>query len=329
MSMQNEQLFFEWPEEALLSVGLAEGDEAVELAQSVPDAAVEIAESAEAEEAEPVAESAESTSDANSAGSSPQKRRRQLHRAVLRWLVDEQQATSVATEVATRIARLRVDIAACLSRSVRNRSGQGPRKLLEPERTIVVQCYAEREECWPNCGRAEEQVAKMRELKAKRTELEASLREKEPHLRAPDTLFEEYAEWRYEKSTNAEYQSLCRDIAQAEKALYRGTQFEQIHSACLADERYLAVPEHVVEPDELCEDWGLLWVDDELNVRVVTPAPIDQCPAANRTHLVQNISVAATKKVMFSVGLQCGRDGVSFVQPPRGYRKSQRPSLND
>jgi hypothetical protein len=251
-----------------------------------------------------------------------------LRRAVVRWLLESEKPTGMAVGVITRIAKFRADVAAFWSRPVRNPQDEGPTQLLVPCRTAILQSFLTREECWPDCSRSGELVPRLRELKQRLHDLEAAIRRQEPELRDGGALFEEYAVWRYEDSRNREYHRLKRDIEKTEHALYEGTQFERIRQAALADQLHLAVPSGLIQPEELADGWGLLWVDDDLTVRqVLAPQPRD-CHQSHRMHLVQNIAAAGGEAVRFALGLREQADGHHlFVQPPRGHRRAQPLTL--
>lgn len=251
--------------------------------------------------------------------------RGQMRRAVIRWLFSgDSPPTACAPDVVTRVSRIRADVGAFWSQTVRNPHAHGPRQILQPTQTALVACHLQREECWPDCTKAQEILPRLREYKTRLLEVETRIRENEPHLRADGSLFEELAEWRYEDTSDREYHRLRRQIDKAEHALYHGTKFERIRSAALADLLYLAVPAGTVHPQELADGWGLLWVHDNLAVTVVgKPQPKD-CLADNRLHLVQNIAAAASRAVLFAEGIRRDSKGHRFfVRPPRGHRKPE------
>lgn len=259
-----------------------------------------------------------------------QARVRQLvRRAALRWLVEEGQPSGVGMDVITRIHRIRADLAAFWSRPTANARHEGPDRVLSPVRTVIVQCYAEREACWPDCADSSDAAPKLAELRAKQENIEADIREREPELRDANSLFEEFADWHYDRSQNPRYHSVRRDIETVEHALYAGTRFERIREAALADELWLAVPAHVLEPDELADGWGLLWVHSSLDVEIKREPMSRECLPENRMHLVQNIAAADMASVLFANGLRPTRRGVRFVKPARGHRTPIHPRLDD
>jgi hypothetical protein len=274
-------------------------------------------------------EMAKPTSQAVLKGMTSGRMRSFLERAVVRWLYQVDPPTGIGLKVSTRLTRFQGDVAAFWSKPVRNPHREGPRKILQPRRSMIVQCFVEREECWPDCTRAAELVPQLEDRKAERAEAERFIQETEPELRDGNVLFEEYAEWRYEDSANSEYHRLQREIHKLERSLLHGTMFERLCSAEVADQLVLAVPAGVVVPKEMADGWGLLWVHDDLSVTVEKGPEMRDCIAANRLHLVQNIAASASNDVMFHSGVRVHNDGkVSLVQPPRGHRRPKKFSLN-
>ena len=256
------------------------------------------------------------------------RRQQAMRRAVLRWLMVNDPPHAAAPAVPTRISYFKADVAAFWSRAVRNANAEGPASVLKPERTALIQCHAEREGCWSQCARSEDILPRLRSLKRRRSTLQERIRREEPRLREPDTLFEEYAEWRYEDSTNQAYHEVQREIQQLEHALLEGTRFERIRDAQLANRLYLAVPAQVIRTDELADGWGLLWVQSDLSVTVRREPEWRDCLPANAVHLVQNVAHAAMGSVLFAAGIRTPASDSSgstpyFVKPPRGHRKPQ------
>ncbi len=262
------------------------------------------------------------------------RRRLLLQRAVLKWLLEHDPPAAMACGVSTRISKYRADVAAFWNHKVRNPHREGPTQILRPHRTLIVECYAEREECWPDCARARGLVDELERWKQRRMTLEEEIRRHEPELRDDDVLFAEYAEWRYEDSDNRDYHRVQSKILQLEQALLKGTRFEKICSSELADQLLLAVPAGVVRPEEMADGWGLLWVHNDLAVEEIRSPDNRECIAENRMHLVQNIAAAATSSVLFANGVQprmSDRKGqkVVLVQPPRGHRRAKRFRLEE
>ncbi len=256
------------------------------------------------------------------------RQRFEFRRAALKWLLETGRPTAAALDVVTRISKFHADIAAFWSQPVRNVLDEGPNQILRPVRTAIVQCCLTRAECWPDCVRSQELLPKLCQLKEQAQAAEAEIRRNEPELRDGASLFEEYAVWRYEDTANPEYHRLRRAIAKTEHAIYRGSQFERIRQAALADQLYLAVPEGLIQPRELADGWGLLWIRDDLQVTVAQPPEMRNCLDSNRMHLVQNMASASADAMRCLVGLQGHSGGrYSFVKPPRLHRRPLRPTL--
>ena len=257
-------------------------------------------------------------------------KRQSVRRALLRWLYRNHVPTGCATNVPTRITRFRADVAAFWSRAERNPHSEGPGQLLIPEYTALFQCHLDREECWPDCVRSDGDIAgELRQLKQQLEQVEREIRDTEPELRETCSLFDEYAEWRYEDSEDGRYHRLKRQIEKAEHALYSGTKFERIRQAALATHLYLVVPAGVVVPAELADGWGLLWVNDDLSITVKsTPAP-RECLRDHRLHLVQNVAGAAAADVLFVNGVRRRGSSYIFVRAPRGHRKPEAGTVDD
>ena len=256
------------------------------------------------------------------------RQRFELRRAALKWLLENAKPTAAALDVVTRIAKFHADIAAFWSQPVRNVLDEGPTQILRPMRTGIIQCCMTRAECWPDCMRSQELLPKLCQLKEQAHQLEAEIRLREPELRDDASLFEEYAIWRYEDSTNDEYHHCRRAVAKTEHAIYRGSQFERIRQAALADILYLAVPEGLIQPRELADGWGLLWVHDDMSVTIAQQPQVRNCLDANRMHLVQNTAIAAAEATRYVVGLLAHSSGrCSFVKPPRFHRRPEHPTL--
>lgn len=256
------------------------------------------------------------------------KQRQQLRRAVVRWLGENHHPNGMATGVPTRLSRYRADVAAFWSRPVRNRNAEGPGRVLVPATTAVYQCYVSRQQCWPQCAQAEKLLPELREMKSKLELLKDQIRQQEPELQDNNALFEEFAEWNYHKTSNPQFHHLQEQLRDMEQAVFTGTRFEQIRHADIVDELYLVVPENLVQPEELAEGWGLLWVNDHLEIQPIKTATPKECLPDNRMHLIQNIAAANTDNMLFANGVRKGSRGrVDFVKKPRGHRKSQHPRL--
>ncbi len=247
-----------------------------------------------------------------------------LRRAVLAWLVKEN-VNGIGTDTPTRIKRFRADLAGFWNVSKQNTNWDGPAKLLLPCHTIIVELRGNRDACWPDCASSAELLPQLRDLKHKRIELQESIRKNEPQLKDTSTLFEEYTDWHYEKSENTDYHGLCKKIEKTKKAIYKGSRFESMMSAGVADYLYLAVPEKSVHPHELADGWGLIWIDEKLKTRVISKSENRNCAPENRFHLIQNIASSNIENALFRNGVYNKNGQLKFVPLPRKKRGTYSP----
>lgn len=235
-----------------------------------------------------------------------------LIRASMGWLMTHD-PSGVGTKVPTRFSQYQADVAAFWS------SAKG--RHLHPYQTAIIETRRDRKHCWPDTSRHEDLLPQLKEMKNQKQLLEAEIRAKEPELRDSDLLFDDIESWNYAASKNRDYHKCRRKIEHLEKALYKGSRFERIRSAKVADFLYLAVPTDLVHPHELADGWGLLYVDTSLEVTVVKEAEKWDCPETNKLHLVQNISAAAKKQVLFSFGVYEDKENQPLFLPmPRRRR---------
>ena len=233
-----------------------------------------------------------------------------LQRAALAWLASLN-PTAAAMRVPTRLAKFRAGAAAFWS-------SPGKHRLLQPDKTVVVEGRLTRQSCWPECSDTETILPSYRDCQAVRRSLEESIREKEPYLLDSDVLFPEIEYWNYEGTDNPEYKPCLEKLAEFESALYRGSRFERIREGAVANELYLAVPEGLIEPDELAEGWGLLYVAADLSVRLIRKAEYFDCPQEHMLHLSQNIAASSLRDVLFAHGIYQEADGrISYRRPPK------------
>ena len=240
-----------------------------------------------------------------------------LQRAALAWLASLN-PTAAAMRVPTRLAKFRAGAAAFWS-------SPGRHRLLQPDKTVVVEGRLTRQSCWPECSDTETILPSYRDCQAARRALEESIREKEPYLLDSDVLFPEIEYWNYEDTENPEYKPCLEKLAEFESALYRGSRFERIRQGEVANELYLAVPEGLIEPDELAEGWGLLYVLSDLSVRLIRKAEYFDCPKEHMLHLSQNIAASSLRDVLFAHGIYQEPDGsISYRRPPKMRARENR-----
>ncbi|MDT8389767.1 MAG: hypothetical protein RRC34_04565 [Lentisphaeria bacterium] len=252
-----------------------------------------------------------------------------LRRAVLRWLEKAYRPQGMMVSVPTRSSKFKADVAAFWNRPVSNRSGVGPRSLARPSQTLIVECFTSRAQCRLDCAETGAILAELNRKRRLREELQATIRQREPALRCSEALFEEYAEWNYHQSTDPEYKQVEKDIRRLQEALGKGTRFERIQSAAVADCLFAAVPAGLIQASELADAWGLLWIHDDMDVTVKKQAEIHPVEEANRMHFIQNIAAAAKTGFLATQGVRRGTgEDVYFVKQARLHRKRQIISFN-
>jgi len=250
------------------------------------------------------------------AGNPKQLSFKDMRRAALGWLIS-QNPSGVGANVPTRISRFPSDLAAFWSKPIR-RNGQ---KILYPVKTAIIEVRHDRELCWQECAGKDELLGALKVERANKHLLEVSIRKNEPELKLDDNLFPEYESWDYSKSTDKEYQKCRSKVKEFEYALYNGSRFEKIRRASLADYLYLAVPTDSVHPYEVAGGWGLLYINKNLEVKLVKEPELWDCPIENKFHLVQNISSASLKNTLFTNGINMSKEGkLTFVRLPRRRR---------
>ncbi len=235
-----------------------------------------------------------------------------MKQAVLYWLA-KQNPGGIATKVATRISKYQVDAAAFWSLPA------GARRRVE--KTVLVEIRHDRDHCWPDCGNRETILKSIRELKAEKASLEKVIEQTEPHLKASDTLFEEYDCWDYEKSQNADYHKCLSKLNNLQHSLYKGSRLELIRQSQTADFIYVAFPEGTIHADELIDGIGLLAIKDNLEIEEIKTPDALSCKAENRNHIVQNIAIACRKSLLFANGINIFPNKIFVTRPPRRRRK--------
>ena len=236
-----------------------------------------------------------------------------IKRALLGWLA-VQNPSGMALNVPTRVSKYCADIAAFWS-------SPGKKHLMTPQQTMIIEIRRNREQCWPDCSRQEELLPLLRQKKAEKSSIEAEIRGNEPELKETDTLFPEYESWDYKGTKNRKYHKCIRQLEKIEHALYKGSRFEQIRRAYVADYLYLAVPAGTVLPEELADGWGLININSDMTVDLIKEAESWECPVENKLHLIQHIAAGCRKKLLFAMGVNLLASGrVSYSPPPKKRR---------
>ncbi len=237
-------------------------------------------------------------------------------RSVMAWIV-KNNPSGLGVMVPTRFSKYQADVAAFWSHPVKGR-------FLMPYKTLIVETRNNREDCWPDCSNKDEVLSSLKERKDEKRRLEAEIRNMEPNLKDTDNLFNEYESWNYLGSKNRKYHRCLKSIESLDHALYKGSRFEQIMRAHVANNLYLAVPAGIVHADEMADGWGLIYVHDDMKIQVVKEAEERECPECNRLHLVQNIASSCMKPMLHSFGIRQIPDGKTyFTKIPRVPRAKQ------
>ena len=119
----------------------------------------------------------------------------------------------------------------------------------------------------------------------------------------------------------SEVEELCRKLDALLRTLYHGSRLEKVRRAECADKLYLAVPAHVMDPDELGEEWGLIYVYPDGRTELIREAEKLPCSEEARRHLALNIASAAKANVLFSNGICGGHRRYRCTRLPKRRRK--------
>lgn len=245
-----------------------------------------------------------------------------LRRALVAWTL-RQKPSGIGVMVPTRFLKYQADVAAFWSAQGRNRT-------LVPVKTVIIECRDNRDDCWPDCSKRDEILSSLMAKKDEKRSYETEIRHSEPHLRDGDNLFNEFESWNYSASKNRNYAKCLKSIEGLEHAIYKGSRFERIMRANVANELYLAVPAGTVHADELADGWGLLFIHNDLSVEIAKPAELRDCPESRKMHLVQNIASSCLPSMIHSHGVRLDADEeVFFTRVPKVPRARKNDvSLN-
>jgi hypothetical protein len=97
---------------------------------------------------------------------------------------------------------------------------------------------------------------------------------------------------------------------------------ELLAKANVSDYMIAAVPENMISIREVPDSWGLWYIREDKSVYEVKEPVRQECTAASRHHLVQNIGHCALSSVLFAHGVKVRADGkVRFTRQPKARRK--------
>lgn len=241
---------------------------------------------------------------------------RDIRRAVMAWLY-KFTPYSVGVMVPTRISKYRAGVAASWSKTASKKG----RKTLYPHKTAIIEIRSAKDSFAAECGKKNGLNYLLAIEKDRKAQLETYIRENESDLKLTDTLFSDIEAWDYSKSENKNYSKCCKRIEELERNINNGSRFERIRQALLADYLYLAVPNGLVEKEEIADGWGLLYVNKDMSVDLVAEPETWNCPIENKMHLVQNIAKSSTSTLYTANGISLYKNGrTKFIRIPRKRR---------
>lgn len=246
----------------------------------------------------------------------PDTGEKDLRRGVIAWLL-KSKPSGLGYTVSTRIIKYKAGIAAFWSKSETKKG----KKTLFPFKTTIIEIRSKHDDCVTECGNNDDIKDLLLKEKEKKTELEAQIRTSEPELKLTDNLFSEIESWDFCRTKNKAYSKCCLKIEKFERILNKGSRFERIRQSLLADYLYLAVPSGMVTPQELADGWGLLYINEDLSVDLISQPENWNCPLENKLHLVQNIAKSNIPTICFANGINFNKNGTSkFLRIPRKRR---------
>ena len=195
----------------------------------------------------------------------------------------------------------------------------GCRTGLQPERTSLALCVLKHSEFAGNSSNREDIQKEWNLAVEKKEELEAVIRQKEPFTKIV-SLFEEEEKWDYSLSKNRSYHACLRKIAKLFKALATDTIYGRMILEELADKYYLVSPEGVIQPEEVPEGWGLVWIRKDLTAQVLCAAPEHQSNNVNRTNLALRIAASGLSEQLFANGIDVSDESTVFRPVPKRRR---------
>ena len=183
--------------------------------------------------------------------------------------------------------------------------------------TAIVVLYEKFERCFSDCANRDKLLENLRELREKREELEQKIRQEEPELASRDDLFCDFCSWDYASSRCEEYHKLLRKIRKVQDSLHQGSRLCRIHATGVADYCYLAVPDGLVQPDEIALGWGLVYLGPGREFKLIKEPEPQEASPAGRQLLAQNIAIAGANAVRFAAGIEVHGKKVSYRKLPR------------
>jgi len=233
----------------------------------------------------------------------------ELQQAAFAFLLSRHPA-GIAANVPTRRSKYKV-AAAGFWRSERRCKGA------EIVKTALVVMYDDAAYCFSDCAGRDERIATIRHLQEQKETLEAEIRLKEPHLAAADDLFSEFRSWDYSASSNGEYRKICRKLDKEIKLLTQGSKLDYIRRSGNADLCYLAVPEGLIDPEMIPQEWGIVELNNTgKRYKLIREAEkLENVTPVGRMVLALNIAQTAAGAARFCAGVDA--DGKFRKLPKR------------
>lgn len=152
-------------------------------------------------------------------------------------------------------------------------------------------------------------------------EIRKRLQKEEPFLKENDSLFAEEEKWDFSRTKDPAYHAIVSRIAELKKSLYSGTRFDKLRKSGIVEKYYIAVPENLLQRSDIAEEWGLVYIGEDLSFRLVKEAQNLPCSREKMNDFALNIGRSAMQNVLFANGIVKDKEGHSkVVRQPRKRR---------
>lgn len=230
-------------------------------------------------------------------------------------------AGGIAKDVPTRGNRFRADAAAFFMDETVAGSGRKVSSL----RTALAEVRTA-SEAKIECANHAQQLTMLNAARLEREVLEQEIRRSEPELRDDSNLFTEFEQWNYAASKNSAYKECVSKIRDLEYAIFHGSKLSKFHTAGIATELYLVVPDGAVCMESVADNWGVVFVRDDLSFELVKKPVRYDCAGENLGRMVRNIGLSACKEVLFANGVretkdELGKSSFRVGRMPKKRRK--------
>lgn len=236
-----------------------------------------------------------------------------ITRAALAFLASLK-VDGAAVRVPTALSRVKADAAAFIL--------QAGKHTPSVYCTIIAQTCMERSKCVTNRAELEILEGNLDAENVIRESIEAELRLNEPEL-CDCSLFPESASWNYTATRNRQYHACLKRIGKIESALEHSSFPARLAAEQKASEFYLVTPENLVTADEICPDWGLVYVKDDMSFRVIREAAFHECSQDALTAFCLRIAASSTNDILFANGININDSGEVELRPIPKRRRSK------